>query len=120
MFRLLILLAFVSLGAVSANAYSEIQGLVRYDCTQDCTLQCWGTGVNIQLKYRTLTVFQWKDHVRRLWIGLADAQYVLGDDTTCRFEGKPTFQFETSQFGPQPNPQCICFGNVCNPPGCGP
>jgi hypothetical protein len=120
MFRLLTLIAFLSLGALPAKALSEMQGLVQYDCTQNCNLKCWGTAGNIDLTYRTLLVFQWKDHVRRLWISVNDTQYVLGDDTSCKFEGTPKFKFQTSPLGPQPAPQCTCIGSQCFPPGCSP
>ena len=94
MVRWLTLAMLLSLGALPAKALSEIQGLVQYDCAQDCTLKCWGTGSNIELTYRTLLVFQWKDHVRRLWISVNDTQYVLGDDTSCKFEGRPSFRYQ--------------------------
>jgi hypothetical protein len=120
MFRLLALIALLSFGALPAKALSEMQGLVQFDCTQDCSLKCWGTAGNIDLTYRTLLVFQWKDHVRRLWIAVNNTQYVLGDDTSCRFEGTPRFKFQTSPLGPPPSQQCICIGGQCLPPGCSP
>lgn len=120
MIRFFASLVVLGLFPMPANAYSEMQPLVEYVCTQDCTLKCWGTDGNIDLTYRTLTVFQWKDHPRRLWIAVGNTQYVLGDDTSCKFEGKPTFQFQTSPLGPPVAPQCICIGSQCTPPGCRP
>lgn len=81
-----------------------------------------GNDGNIDLTYRKLTVFQLKDHPRRLWIDVNNTEYVLGDDTSCKFEGTPSFGVQTSPLGTsplQPPPQqCICIGGHCNPPGC--
>ena len=119
MFRLLTLLAVLTFASLPAKGLSELQGLVQYDCTQDCNLKCWGPEGNIDLTYRTLTVFQWKDHVRRLWISVNNTNYVLGDDTSCRFEGTPKFEYQRSNLNQPPiSPQCICIGNQCTPPGC--
>lgn len=117
--RTIAFLAFASLGSLQANALSEIQPLVQYDCTQDCNLKCWGTEGNIDVTYRTLTVFQWKDHPRRLWIAVNNTQYALGNDTSCKFEGTLTFKFQTSPIPPV-TPPCICLGNQCTPLGCRP
>ena len=120
MFRLLALIGLLCFGAVPAHALSEIQGLVQYDCDQNCNAQCTGPQTTFTVTYRTLLVFQWKDHVRRLWLTANDQHFVLGDDVTCKFEGRPSFQFGSSPLGPPPRPACVCIGNQCNPPGCGP
>lgn len=115
-----ILAAIFLFSATPTFALSEIGTLVQYDCEagQTCNAQCTGPSVNLSFpNYRNLTVFQWKDHVRRLWIAVGNKHYVLGDDTNCTFEGKPTWKYETSPI-PQPHPGCTCIGNVCTPPGC--
>lgn len=117
MLRPMLFLTFLSFGPSLASALSEIQALVQYDCTQDCNLKCWGTEGSIDLTYRTLTVFQWKEHPRRLWITVNNTQYVLGDDTSCKFEGTPKYKFTTIDIPPV-RPPCICIGGQCNPPGC--
>jgi hypothetical protein len=120
MLRRLLVVAFaaLALGTLRADAQSEIGVLVTYDCEQPtCTLRCTGDNTNIAENYKRATVFQWKDHVRRLWISVNNVQYVLGDDATCKFEGKPTFKWATSPL-PQPTPACNCIGNQCFPPGC--
>jgi hypothetical protein len=117
--RFLMAAVFTALCTSPAGALSEMQALVQYDCqAQACTAQCTGPQTNFSVAYQTLTVFQWKDHVRRIWIAANAEQYLLGDDTTCKFEGRPTFQFNTSPLGPPPAPQCVCIGAQCNPPGC--
>jgi hypothetical protein len=119
--RLLVLAAILlTLFVRPAAALSEIQGLVQYDCqTATCSFLCTGTNTNLNVSYRQALVFQWKDHVRRLWIAVNDVQYVLGDDVTCKFEGKPSFTFPSSPLPPV-QPPCVCIGNQCNPPGCRP
>jgi hypothetical protein len=118
--RLLIAALYLGLSVAPAAALSEMEGLVQYDCqTPSCNLACTGPNTNLAAAYRTLFVFQWKSHPRRLWIAVNDAQHVLGDAVTCRFEGKATFQFGSSPL-PPPNPGCTCIGNQCTPPGCKP
>lgn len=105
--------------ASQALALSEMSTLVQYECeASSCTATCVGPNTNLTLNYKQATVFQWTDHPRRLWVALADGHHVLGDDVTCRFEGKPTFKFGTSPLPPV-HPPCICIDNVCTPPGCG-
>lgn len=116
-----ILLAVFCLGLGGpALALSEIQGLVEYTCPagQTCKAECTGPNTSFAVTYQQLTVFQWKDHVRRLWLAVNNEQFVLGDDTTCKFQGTPRFQFSSSPLGPPPQPPCVCIGNQCTPPNC--
>lgn len=120
--RFLLTALFLGPCAAPASALSEMQSLVQYDCQQPtCSLQCTGPNTNLTLTYRTLTVFQWKNHARRLWIAVNDTHHVLGDDMTCKFEGRPTFEYGSSPLPPV-KPPCVCIGNPpqCNPPGCRP
>jgi hypothetical protein len=118
--RILMLALLLGMGAVPVKAFSEIQLLVQYDCQKPtCNLVCTGPNANLALTYSTLTVFQWKNHVRRLWISVNDTHHVLGDDMTCKFEGRPNFEFGSSPLPPV-KPPCNCSGNQCNPPGCRP
>jgi len=115
----MVCIGVAALSGQPARALSEMTAIVQYDCQQaQCSLKCWGTGGNIEFTYRSVTVFQWKEHPRRLWISSDSGQYVVGDDTSCKFEGTPKFKYETVPLGPPPQPQCTCIGNQCFPPGC--
>ena len=123
MIRTVLLVGMLSLFSWSpASALSEIDGLVRYDCeSPNCTAQCTGPSTTLSIPYRQLLVFQWKEHVRRLWIAVGDKHYVLGDDTTCMFEGKASFQTSSSSLGPPPQHNHPCFifpDGQTSPPGC--
>lgn len=64
--------------------------LARFDCQAGltCTLKCWGAGGDIETTYRSLSVYQYKEHPTRMWY-LADAKrYVAALDQTCSFEGQ--------------------------------
>jgi hypothetical protein len=116
MLRFLVLAMTVCAGVLPAAGLSEVQSIVSYECkTGECDLECWGPGGTLAFQYSNLTVFQFKDHPRRLWLGVNGAQYVLGDDFTCMFEGTPSIKLTTSPLGPPPTPPKVCIGSVCTP-----
>jgi hypothetical protein len=118
--RFLVVLIFFGFWAGPAAALSQIQSLVQYDCqAASCKAVCTGPNTGFTVDYRTLTVFQWKAHIRRLWLAANDRHIVLGDDVSCTFEGRPTFEFDSSPLPPV-KPACTCIGNQCTPPGCRP
>ena len=85
---------FLWLGVLPVAAQNDSPGIVRYDCEKPvCNVRCAGKNTNLALKYKTLTVFRMKDHPERLWITVDDDQYPIADDATCKFEGKPIYEF---------------------------
>ena len=77
--RMLMASMFVCLGVGPAAALSEVEGIVKYDCEKTaCSIKCSGANTDLSFTYKTLFVFTWKLHSRRLWLTANDAQYVLG------------------------------------------
>jgi hypothetical protein len=87
-----------------------------------CQTTCNGPAGTLTVSAKSVKVFQYVPHARRLWL-LADGQvYVLGDNDRCHFGGATTISFarppvQTVPLNP-PQPQCTCIGNQCTPPGC--
>jgi hypothetical protein len=127
MFRCFIVLAFIIMGGAAAAQTIQVkpEDMISYfKCAnQTCDLKCWGTGGNIDAKYKEMYVYQFKQHPTRLWLNVDGTRYVLGDNMTCKFGSQPTGitappPSEVQQASPparfKPNQQEeTCIGNNC-------
>jgi hypothetical protein len=83
----------VGLALASSSAFAQVKTpdwLAQFDCQagSTCTLKCWGAGGDILTTYRSLVVYQYKEHPTRMWYLADTKRYVAAIDQTCSFEGQ--------------------------------
>ena len=83
----------VSLAVASSGALAQVKTpdwLAQFDCPAGsaCTLKCWGAGGDINTTYKSLLVYQYKEHPTRLWYLTDTKRYIGAIDQTCSFEGQ--------------------------------
>jgi hypothetical protein len=124
-----VLLVFVSLTPARAdmdpntpvNATLQEQFLCP---AKNCTTQCVGPGGPQTItNYGNLSAYV-ITQPDRLWLNLDNVtMIVLGVGDRCTFAGTPLKMVPAaggSSSLPPVTPPCMCIGNQCNPPGCGP
>jgi hypothetical protein len=82
-----------ALTIASTSAFAQIKTpdwLAEFDCQSGitCTLKCWGAAGELTATYKTLVVYQYKEHPTRLWYLVDTKRYIAGVDQTCSFEGQ--------------------------------